>query len=114
MPKTSPQVKVNAVKGYGATVIMCEPNQAAREEALQKVVSETGAEFIHPYDDYRVITGQATCIKEFIEEIPSLDFVITPVGGGGLLSGTSLRGSLYKTQFKSVCRRTRRCSRRYT
>jgi threonine dehydratase len=100
MPKTSPQVKVNAVKGYGATVIMCEPNQAAREEALQKVVSETGAEFIHPYDDYRVITGQATCIKEFIEEIPSLDFVITPVGGGGLLSGTSLGAHYMKPSLK--------------
>ncbi|NCW12402.1 MAG: pyridoxal-phosphate dependent enzyme [Chitinophagia bacterium] len=100
MPKTSPQVKVNAVKGYGATVIMCEPNQAAREEALQKVVSETGAEFIHPYDDYRVITGQATCIKEFIEEIPSLDFVITPVGGGGLLSGTSLGAHYIKPSLK--------------
>ena len=100
MPKTSPQVKVNAVKGYGATVIMCEPNQAAREEALQKVVSETGAEFIHPYDDYRVITGQATCIKEFIEEIPSLDFVISPVGGGGLLSGTSLGAHYMKPSLK--------------
>ena len=70
MPKSSPQVKVDAVKGYGAEVIICEANQAAREAALNKVVAETGAEFIHPYDDYRVITGQATCVKEFIEEVP--------------------------------------------
>ena len=96
MPKSSPQVKVNAVKGYGATVIICEANQAAREEALNKVVAETGAEFIHPYDDYRVITGQATCVKELLEDVPDLDVVITPVGGGGLLSGTCLGASYFK------------------
>ncbi len=90
MPTSSPSVKVNAVKGYGAEVIMCEPNQAAREAALQKIVDETGAEFIHPYDDYRVITGQATCVKELLEEVPDLDAVIAPVGGGGCLSGTAL------------------------
>ena len=100
MPKSSPQVKVNAVKGYGAEVIICEANQAAREEALNKVVNETGAAFIHPYDDYRVITGQATCVKEFIEEIPDLDVVITPVGGGGLLSGTSLGAHYFKPTLK--------------
>jgi threonine dehydratase len=96
MPKSSPQVKVDAVKGYGAEVIICEANQAAREAALNKVVAETGAEFIHPYDDYRVITGQATCVKEFIEEVPALDVVITPVGGGGLLSGTCLGAHFFK------------------
>ena len=90
MPTSSPSVKVNAVKGYGAEVIMCEPNQAAREAALQKIVDETGAVFIHPYDDYRVITGQATCVKELLEEVPNLDAVIAPVGGGGCLSGTAL------------------------
>lgn len=100
MPKSSPQVKVNAVRGYGAEVIICEANQAAREAALNKVVSETGAEFIHPYDDYRVITGQATCIKEFVEEVPDLDVVITPVGGGGLLSGTSLGAHYFKPSLK--------------
>ena len=100
MPKSSPQVKVDAVKGYGATVIICEANQAAREEALNKVVAETGAEFIHPYDDYRVITGQATCVKELLEEVPDLDVVITPVGGGGLLSGTCLGASYFKPGVK--------------
>ncbi|MGI9137999.1 MAG: threonine ammonia-lyase [Sediminibacterium sp.] len=100
MPKSSPQVKVDAVKGYGATVIICEANQAAREAALKKVVDETGAEFIHPYDDYRVITGQATCVKELLEEIPDLDVVITPVGGGGLLSGTCLGALYFKPQLK--------------
>ncbi|MBX9732678.1 MAG: pyridoxal-phosphate dependent enzyme [Chitinophagaceae bacterium] len=90
MPSTSPKVKVEAVKGYGAEITFCEPNQAAREAALQKIVAETGAEFVHPYDDHRVITGQATCVKELLEEIPDLQTVVAPVGGGGLLSGTSL------------------------
>ena len=100
MPSSSPQVKVDAVRGYGAEVIICEANQAAREAALNKVVSETGAAFIHPYDDYRVITGQATCVKELIEEITTLDAVITPVGGGGLLSGTCLGAAYFKPGLK--------------
>src|SRR6185436_7152415 len=90
MPDNSPQVKVDAVKGYGAEIFFSEPNQQARESLLQEIVDKTGAEFIHPYNNYDVITGQATCAKELIEEIPSLDFIITPVGGGGLLSGTLL------------------------
>ncbi|TWI85674.1 threonine dehydratase [Lacibacter cauensis] len=90
MPSNSPRVKVNAVKGYGAEITFCEPNQQARETALQEIVDRTGAEFIHPYNDERVITGQATCAKELLEEIPKLDAVIAPVGGGGLLSGTAL------------------------
>jgi threonine dehydratase len=90
MPNNSPNVKVDAVKGYGAEIFFCEPNQQAREKKLQEVVERTGAEFIHPYNDHRVITGQATVAKELIGEIPSLDFMMTPVGGGGLLSGTLL------------------------
>ncbi|NJN34861.1 MAG: pyridoxal-phosphate dependent enzyme [Saprospiraceae bacterium] len=90
MPNNSPAVKVNAVRGYGAEVTFCEPVQAAREATLQKIIDATGAEFIHPYDDYRVITGQATCAKELIEDTPNLDVVMAPVGGGGLLSGTCL------------------------
>ena len=100
MPKSSPQVKVDAVRGYGAEVIICEANQVARETALKEVVEKTGAEFIHPYDDDRVITGQATCVKELLEEVPQLDAVITPVGGGGLLSGTCLGAHYYKPSMK--------------
>ena len=100
MPKSSPQVQVDAVRGYGAEVIICESNQTAREAALEKIVAETGAEFIHPYDDYRVITGQATCVKELIEEVPDLEVVITPVGGGGLLSGTCLGAQFFKPGLK--------------
>lgn len=100
MPENSPSVKVNAVKGYGAEVIFCAPNQAAREEALNKIVAETGAEFIHPYDDDRVITGQATCVKELIATVPELEIVFTPVGGGGLLSGTALGAHYFKPSIK--------------
>ncbi|MFN2439484.1 MAG: threonine/serine dehydratase, partial [Chitinophagaceae bacterium] len=90
MPNNSPAVKVAAVKGYGADVSFCEPTQKARESTLQKIIEATAAEFIHPYDDYRVITGQATCAKELIEDAGPFDVVMAPVGGGGLLSGTSL------------------------
>jgi threonine dehydratase len=90
MPDNSPQVKIDAVKGYGAEIFFCEPNQQAREKKLQEVIDKTGAEFLHPYNNYDVITGQATCAKEIIEEIPDLDCIISPVGGGGLLSGTAL------------------------
>ena len=90
MPNNSPAVKVNAVRDYGAEITFCEPNQAARESTLQKIIETTGAEFIHPYDDYRVITGQATCAKELIEDTGPFDVMIAPVGGGGLFSGTCL------------------------
>lgn len=100
MPNNSPSVKVNAVKGYGAEVTFCENNQQAREETLQAIVDRTGAEFIHPYNDERVITGQATCAKELIEEIPALDFLLAPVGGGGLLSGTLLSAHYFSPATK--------------
>lgn len=100
MPSNSPSVKVNAVKGYGAEVIFCEPNQAAREASLQKVVDETGAEFIHPYDDDRVITGQATCVKELLATVTDIEVVFTPVGGGGLLSGTALGAHYFHPSVK--------------
>jgi threonine dehydratase len=90
MPNNSPAVKVNAVRDYGAEITFCEPNQADRENTLQKIIDQTGAEFIHPYDDYRVITGQATCAKELIEDTQNLDIIIAPIGGGGLFSGTCL------------------------
>lgn len=90
MPDNSSRVKVDAVKGYGADITFCEPTQQARESTLQQIIDTTGAEFIHPYNDYRVITGQATTAKELIEEIPNLGCIVAPVGGGGLMSGTSL------------------------
>ena len=100
MPESSPQVKVNAVQGYGAEVTICASNQAARESTLQAIVDKTGATFIHPYDNDEVITGQATCVKEMIEAIPDIDIVVTPVGGGGLLSGTCLGAYYFKPGLK--------------
>jgi threonine dehydratase len=90
MPENAPGVKVDAVAGYGAEIVFCEPTLAAREGGLAQVIERTGAAFIHPYNDYRVIAGQGTAALELCEEIPDLDVVITPVGGGGLLSGTAL------------------------
>lgn len=100
MPDNSPSVKVNAVKGYGAEVHFCAPNQAARESTLQQIVDKTGAAFIHPYNDERVITGQATAAKEVIEDCTSLDFILAPVGGGGLLSGTALSAHYFSPATK--------------
>ncbi len=100
MPESSPQVKVNAVRGYGAEVTICASNQAARESTLQDIVDKTGATFIHPYDNDEVITGQATCVKEIIEAMPDIEIVVTPVGGGGLLSGTCLGAHYFKPRLK--------------
>jgi threonine dehydratase len=100
MPESSPQVKVNAVKGYGAEVTICASNQAARESTIEAIVKRTGATFIHPYDNDEVITGQATCVKEMIEAMPDIDIVVTPVGGGGLLSGTCLGAHYFKPGLK--------------
>jgi threonine dehydratase len=90
MPISAPAVKREAVAGYGARIIPCEPTLAAREQTLARVVTETGAEFVHPYDDPRVIAGQGTAAVELLEDAGPLDAVITPVGGGGLLSGTAI------------------------
>ena len=90
MPKNAPVVKKNAVKEYGAEIILCEPNEKSRQETCDKVIAETGAIFIPPFNDYRVITGQATAAKELLEDTPDLDVVMTPVGGGGLSAGTAL------------------------
>jgi threonine dehydratase len=100
MPESSPQVKVNAVRGYGAEVTICASNQAARESTLEAIVERTGATFIHPYDNDEVITGQATCVKEIIDAIPAIEIVVTPVGGGGLLSGTCLGAHYFKPGLK--------------
>ncbi|MGA2381128.1 MAG: pyridoxal-phosphate dependent enzyme [Spirochaetia bacterium] len=90
MPKDAPRVKVDAARGYGARIVFSGNAPEDRERTLEEVVKETGAEFVHPSDDLRVIAGQGTCALEILEEIPDLDIVITPVGGGGLLSGTAL------------------------
>ncbi|AXE17899.1 threonine/serine dehydratase [Runella rosea] len=90
MPRTAPQVKKDAVRGYGAEVIECEPTLEARESTVERVIAEHGATMIHPFNDYRVIAGQATATKELIEDHGLFDVIMAPVGGGGLLSGTAL------------------------
>lgn len=95
MPRTAPAIKKAGVQGYGGKIYECEPTLAARESTLAEVVAETGATEIHPFDNYKVIEGQATAAKELFEEVNDLDIIIAPVGGGGLLSGTSLATSFF-------------------
>jgi len=102
MPSNAPKSKKEAVLGYGAKVIECEPTLEARENTLEAVVRETGAYFIHPYNDERIIAGQATCARELIEAIDDLDYIITPVGGGGLLSGTALAAHYFSSNVKVI------------
>ena len=90
MPRTAPETKKAAVRSYGGKILECEPTQAAREGMLEQVIAETGADMVHPYDDARVIAGQATCALELQRDIEDLDAVLAPVGGGGLISGTCL------------------------
>jgi len=90
MPHTAPQAKKDAVRGYGGVVVECEPSTTSREAVFAEVVAKSGAEFVHPYNDPRVISGQGTCSKELIEQVADLDAVIAPIGGGGMISGTCL------------------------
>jgi threonine dehydratase len=89
MPSNAPIVKKEAVAGYGAEITFCEPTLKSREENTRKIIEKTGAILIHPYDNFNVICGQGTAALELVTEINSLEMVIAPVGGGGLISGTS-------------------------
>jgi len=90
MPRTAPQAKKDAVIGYGGTIIECEPSTTSREAVFADVVAKSGADFVHPYNDPRVIAGQATCSKELASQVENLDMVVAPIGGGGMISGTCL------------------------
>lgn len=90
MPRTAPQAKKDAVRGYGGRIVECEPSTSSREAVFAEVLAETGAEFVHPYNDPRVIAGQGTCSRELLEQVEGLDAVIAPIGGGGMISGTCL------------------------
>ncbi|QIE57299.1 pyridoxal-phosphate dependent enzyme [Pikeienuella piscinae] len=90
MPRNAPEPKKAAVRDYGARIVECEPNATTREAVCAEVQRETGAEFVHPYNDARVIAGQATCARELIEQAEGLEIVTAPIGGGGLVSGTCL------------------------
>ncbi len=90
MPRTAPQAKKDAVIGYGGKIVECEPSTSSREAVFAEVVAQSGADFVHPYNDPRVIAGQATCSKELLEQVENLNAVIAPIGGGGMISGTCL------------------------
>lgn len=102
MPKTAPKVKVGATQSYGAKITFCEATLEARESTLAKIQKKTGAVFIPPYNHEWIIEGQATAAKELIEEIPDVDFIVTPVGGGGLLSGTALSARYFAQKTKII------------
>jgi threonine dehydratase len=100
MPENSAEIKKAAVQGLGATVRFCAPTLEARDTTCAAVQAETGALLVHPYDDWRVIAGQGTATLELLEDIPDLDAVITPVGGGGLLSGTAVASRAIKPSIR--------------
>jgi len=100
MPESAPAVKVAAVRGYGAKITFCAPTMVAREAALEDLRDSTGAYFIPPYDDPTIIAGQATCAMEFLQQTSGLDTLITPVGGGGLLSGSALATEYFSARCR--------------
>lgn len=90
MPENSKEVKKQAVADYGARIYFCEPTLAARERTMEQVIAETGCTFIHPYNRFEIIAGQGTAALELLQTCHQLDIIMTPVGGGGLLSGTAI------------------------
>ena len=90
MPRTAPDAKKAAVRGYGGIITECEPSTTSREAVFAEVQAKTGGDFVHPYNDPRVIAGQGTCSREFIEQVDGLDMMVAPIGGGGMISGTCL------------------------
>lgn len=102
MPDNAPSVKKNAVAGYGGQITFCEPTLEARETTLERIRLETGANVVHPYNDERVIAGQGTAAMELLEDVPELDVIIMPVGGGGLLSGSSIAATETKPGIRVI------------
>ena len=102
MPNGAPKIKIKAVKGYGAEVTLCDNNEQSRVDTCEKIIKQTGANFIHPYDNDKVILGQSTCSKELYDEVDNLDYIIPPVGGGGLASGTILSTLFFSKSTKVI------------
>lgn len=100
MPRTAPQAKKDAVRGYGGVITECEPSTSSREEVFAEVQAQTGADFVHPYNDPRVIAGQATCSRELLQQIEGLHAIVAPIGGGGMVSGTCLTVSTLAPKVK--------------
>ena len=99
MPHNTPKIKVNNVERNGGEVVWCDPDQKYRESVLKDVVNETGATVVHPYNDERIMAGQGTCAKELLEDVPDLDSIVSPVSGGGLLSGSLLAAKNMKSSI---------------
>jgi threonine dehydratase len=102
MPTNAPKAKIDSVRRNGGIIVMCEPTIAARESTCARVMAETGARLVHPYNDYAVMAGQGTATLELLEQAPNLDIVVAPVGGGGLLSGTSVAAKGAKPGIKVI------------
>jgi len=102
MPENAPKVKKDAVAGYSGQITFCKPTLEARESTLAKVIERTGAAVIHPYNNERVIAGQGTAALELLEDVPELDVIIAPVGGGGLLSGTAIAAAETKKGIRII------------
>jgi threonine dehydratase len=102
MPDNAPTVKKNAVAGYGGQITFCEPTLEARESTMEGIRLRTGATVVHPYNDERVIAGQGTAALELLEDVPDLDVIIAPVGGGGLLSGTAIAATELKPEIRVI------------
>lgn len=100
MPSNAPKVKIDAVIEYGGKITFCESTLESRESTARQIMNETGACFIHPYNDLRIIAGQATAALELLEEIPNLDYILAPVSGGGLLSGTAISAKSMNPKIK--------------
>lgn len=90
MPETAAQAKIDAVRGYGGEIVFCAPTNRAREQTLAQIIERTGADFVAPFNDRRVIAGQGTCAVELVEDVDALEAIVAPIGGGGLISGTAL------------------------
>src|SRR5581483_9806008 len=102
MPSNSAKPKIKMVEGYGGKITFCEPNQAAREEACNRVVEQTLATMIHPFENERVMAGQGTATLELLEDVADLDYIICPVGGGGLLCGTAIAAKALRPGIKVI------------
>ncbi|HTH20216.1 MAG TPA: pyridoxal-phosphate dependent enzyme, partial [Candidatus Udaeobacter sp.] len=102
MPSNSAKVKIRAVQGYGAEVVFCEPTEESREIKCAEVINQNGATLIHSFENEHVIAGQGTAALELLEDIPNLDVIMCPVGGGGLLSGTAIAAKSMRPQIKVI------------
>ncbi len=102
MPRTAPKAKKDTVRRYGGQITECEPSTSSREATFAEVQARTGGDFVHPYNDTRVIAGQGTCSREFMEQTDGLDMVVAPIGGGGMISGTCLTLSTLAPETKVI------------